>query len=439
MTNPSGEHFPFIENLEEALLKSFLQNRKMWVDFKDEILNNYFNTKDHTNVFKILKVFFDKYKEFPSMEQCLNIAVKKEYGDETLSKIKQIYTRSELKVKEIDFLYDECAEFIKDNKIKNAILEGVDLLEKRKNTNDEAIRKNITLEIEDKIRQAATWSHSVELGTDMQDVEKRYKELELLNEQVLSSPWRGVNLALGGGAFAKELVLCGASSSVGKTIFLDNWATFAWRNLKKNVLSITLEISEIRKSQRMDAEMRKIPSNEIITRKNEVFKFYKEETFEQKLMIKEFPTSAVNLNHLRQYTYQLELYTGFKPDVIFVDYLDIMLPTKRTQDDYTDQGRVGAELRGWGIELGVPIISATQLNRAAKTATIDELGEEFLADSWKKMMIADAIVFIANTPEERTNGRINAKVAKARNGQKDIILPLRVDYPTLRIFDPNKK
>jgi len=438
MSNSSKEKFPFISDIEESLFSAFLQERKMWVDFCDHISLDYFNNEDHTRIFKIFKVFFKKYKEFPSREQCIDIAKRKRYPKTIVKKVERIFSQ-ELKLKEVQYLYDECAKFIKMNKIKNAILDGVEKLEAAEKLEDKSKSEDSILEIGNIINDATSWQHDVDLGTDYADAKPRLDALEILTTEVTSSPWPLVNQTVGGGAYAKELFLVASSSSVGKTIFLDNWARYAWTDLKKNVLSITLEISEVRKSQRMDAEMQDIIVSDVIYHKDNIVKYFEKNKFDKKLIIKEFPTASVNINHLKQFQYQLQLYTGFIPDVIFVDYLDIMNPIKKTRDTYEDQGQVGAELRGWGIELGIPIISATQLNRLARLVEIHELNEAYLADSWKKLMIADTIVFLHNTPEKRQRNIVDVKVGKARNGIKDQIFSLHVDYPKLKIIDPTRK
>ena len=81
----------------------------------------------------------------------------------------------------------------------------------------------------------------------------------------------------------------------------------------------------------------------------------------------------------------------------------------------------------------------SQLNRNNLSLSIDELTEASIADSWKKIMIADVVIGMAATPEERLNGRINFKTLKNRSGQKDVILPMKVNYPCMRIDDITKK
>jgi len=166
--NLTNESFPFIEDIEQSLFRGFLQERKMWVDFKDHISTEYFNKSEHASVFKIFKVFFKKYVEFPSEQQCLDIAKRKKFKGDVEKVIKNIYDSPDLKRSELDYLYDECGTFIKNNKIQNAILESVSLLEQQK-----------FLEIEEKIKLATAWNNQVELGVSYsENVAERFAALE---------------------------------------------------------------------------------------------------------------------------------------------------------------------------------------------------------------------------------------------------------------------
>jgi replicative DNA helicase len=423
----TSERFPFQDNIEEVLLKSFLQERKFWLNFKDDILPEYFNKQAHGNIFKIFRAFFNKYNDFPNEMQCVDIATKKGYGDETNKKIKTIYHIDTLKPKEIQYLHDESEAFIHNNKIKTAILESVDLLEKRE-----------YLEIEEIIKTAISWHHKIELGLELSDIDRRIALIQEDNNKIVKSPWDTLNQVLNGGFRAKQLHLVVSSSSVGKSIFLDNCATHSWR-AGLNVVEITLELSEVVKAQRMDAEIHKVPTADWHLHVDEMTKYYKNTKFNSHLFLKEFPTDSINANNIKQYLQQLKLYTGVDIDLLIVDYLDIMNPTKFGNNEYENQGNIGANLRAIAQEFDFPVLSASQLSRGAKQLSMEELDETKISDSWKKMMISDTMIALANSTEERIAGFINFKMLKNRAGQKDVIWPMRVSYENLKIYSPTKK
>ena len=436
-SNKGLEHFPFIREVEKQLLPAMMVNRRMWVDLKDHIQQEYWRNEDTAKVFKIFKVFFEKYHNFPTEIQCLDMATRKSYSAETIDEVKNVYTSAGngLSPDEQQYLYDEAKKFIKENKIKVGLLTSVDMLDGGDYLGIEAIMKD-----------AVNWDPDVLLGTAIEDVETRFDCLQKLSDNIIPSPWKALNQILVGGFYGKELSIFAASSSVGKSIALDNIAFYAWEH-GYNVVMITLELSEVRKAQRMDAAALRIPVQNVLVSKDDVLSYYENSRSKARLFIKEFPTGKASMKHIMNYLYQLELYKGLKMrgggkeglNMLLIDYLDITAPEgKKTGDAYTDQGTVGENMRAVAVELDIPVITASQLNRSNLEVGIDQLTEGFLADSWKKMGIADTLIGMANTVEERSIGRINFKTLKNRNGAKDQILPLRIIYEQLRITDITK-
>ena len=437
-SNKGIEAFPFLDQVEADLLPAMIFNRRMWVELKNHIQPEYWRKEDRATIFKIFKVFFDKYHSFPTEMQCLDIATRKNYPDTTIEEINNVYRRIEdgISGDEHSYLYDETKLFIKNNKIKVALLDSVDKLE-----------AGDFMGIEGVMKDAVNWDPDVSLGIDITDVENRFELLQELSKNVIPSPWKVLNQTLAGGFYGKELTIFAASSSVGKSIALDNIAFHAWEK-GYNVVMITLELSEVRKAQRIDAAALRIPVGQVINVKDDVIKFYENKKSGGKLFIKDFPTGKASLKHVMNYLYQLELYKGLKMkgngkeglNILLIDALDNVAPEgKRSGDAYTDQGTVADNMRATAQELDIPVITATQLNRSNLEVGIDQLTEGHLADSWKKMGTADTLIGMANTIEERAAGRINFKTLKNRNGQKDVIFPLNIIYEQLRIADIQKK
>ena len=281
-------------------------------------------------MFKILKVYFDKYGSFPTPTVINDIINRKNYDnkDDLVKHIDRIYGHDKFKETDLEYVHHETGKFIKENKIKDAVLNSVGLLEEGKFP-----------EIEEEIRRAVNWNTEVNFGTRIDQVEERFHKLENLISGVIPSPWMSLNQHLGGGFFNKELTIFVGSSSVGKSIALDNCALYAWQQ-GYNVVMITLELSEIRKAQRIDAAATRINASEIIGRKDDVIRYYQNNERKNKLFIKEYPYGSITARDIRQYLYQLELYGHCpKPDLLIVDYLDIMNPvnsSKNTYEGYRD-------------------------------------------------------------------------------------------------------
>lgn len=426
MTDINEEKFEFV-NLEKTLISSFFQDRKMWVDLKDHIDPNYFNDKNVSKVFQILKIYFNRYKDFPNKEQIKYLATKKNFDKDGFKTIEEVYAKKHMELSEIDFLREETNCFIKNSKLERAILSSVDLLNKKDYN-----------QIYDLITNAVHWNPDINLGTDYANAVKRYAVLDGLITDVVESPWESLNHFLSGGFYKKELYLFVASSSVGKSIALDQVALHAWDKLGMNVAVITFEMSEERKGQRMDACKFGIPVTEVYNEKSKVINAFENNKRKNKLFIKELPQSATTAD-IEQYLYQVKLYENIDIDILVVDYMDIMSPKRARVNEYLDQGTIGADLRDLAKTLGVPTISASQMGRSALNIPINELDESKIADSWKKIMIADGVIALAYTAEERKNGRINMKGLKNRNGVKDFIIKLKIKYEILKISDLSKK
>lgn len=428
MPNYTKEKLLFTENIEDLLMSGFLYDRKMWVDFGESIDISYFNNPNNAILFKIFKKFFDKFGSFPTPDITHDI-INRKYSDSDddgslTAQIDKIYARDSFEEKELQYLHHETGAFIKNNKIKDSVLKSVELLEEGK----------IEL-IEEEIKQAVNWNADVDFGIRIDQVEERFDRLESLITGVIPSPWRGLNQMIGGGFFKKELTLFVGSSSVGKSIALDNIALHAWQS-GYNVVLITLELSEIRKAQRIDAAATGINASEIIRHKDEVIQFYRNHQRDNKLFIKEYPYGSICARDIKQYLYQLDIYGHCrKPDLLVIDYLDIMNPNTTTHNTYEDQGTTGGNIRALGQEGDYPVVSCTQFSKNNLNVSIEELTEFYIADSFKKVMVSDCLIGMAAKPEERAAGMINFKTLKSRNGAKDIIIPLTIDYPKLLIKD----
>lgn len=416
MNAMNNETFPFVDAIESEILPAFLINRTMWVDLKDSILSQYWTKKERSIIFKMFSVFFERYKSFPTEAQAIDMATRKNYGLETINEIIHIYNRSadNISTEEQQYLYDECMLFIKNNKIKTALLESVDLLD-----------QGNFLSIESTMKDAVNWNPDVNLGTDIADVEKRFAALEQLSDNVIPSPWKSLNQLIGGGFFGKELNIFAGSSSVGKSIALDNIAYNAW-DKGYNVVVITLELSEVRKAQRIDAAATKTSLQEVKTKKDEIIKFFEDKDRKNKLFIKEFPTNSISSKHIMNYLYQLELYQGLKMrgkgkgtgslDLLVVDYLELVQPDSKKTNEYEAQGAVGAELRAIGQELDVPVVTACLhphtiviTPEGPKRMMELQIGDKVLSKNAIFNTVKNHCIYLAEKPKPRSK---KAKIKK---------------------------
>lgn len=424
--DPTGQQFSIVE-LEPDFLSYCLTDTYLWIKFNDHILPSYFKNKNVALVFRIFKKFFEKYSQLPNEKITLSVLNKYDANQDTLEFARNVY-RSANTVNAVTAKYinDEITKFIKEEKMQVAILKASELL-----------AENDYAQIEEIIKDALVWNPDINVGVKLHDVDKRFTEIERLYNNYIESPWPSYNKAIGGGFFSKELVVFAAASSVGKSIALDNIAAHAWL-MGKNVVSVTLELSEAKKGLRFDCALLEKEMKNLIYNKDMVKSFYKDLETGGTLFIKEFPTSSIHCGHIKQYLYHLKIYEGIeKPDLLVVDYGDILLPMgKKTDNLYQDGGRVFEQLRALGQEGDFPVVTATQVNKSVLALkNIDEFSEDKLAESFKKMMIADNITGLFSTKEMRDNSQIAAKLMKNRNGEKNVVIPMGIDYSYLKITE----
>ena len=130
---------------------------------------------------------------------------------------------------------------------------------------------------------------------------------------------------------------------------------------------------------------------------------------------------------------QLRNYEDFVPDVIFVDYLELLRPIRQIDQEYQAQQRIAEELRGLGVELGCLIWTASQTNREARKALI--IKDLHLADSYGKVRTADWVISLNQTDDERNKGKMRGFVLKSRDSKMNYLFPICVDYNTLIMWD----
>lgn len=423
---PTGQQLSIVE-LEPDFLSYCLKDNYLWIKFNDHILPSYFKNKNVALIFKIFTKFFEKYSKLPSEKITLSILDKHNAKSDTLEFASNIYKNSNnVDSTTAKYINDEITKFIREEKMQTAIIKASELL----NDNDYT-------QIEEIIKTAISWNPDINIGTKLHEVDKRFLEVDELYSGYVESPWPSYNKAIGGGFFAKELNIFAAASSVGKSIALDNVATHAWLQ-GKNVVTVTLELSEIKKGLRFDCALLEKEMKFIIHNKDKVKSFYKNLETNSSIYIKEFPTSSINCGHIKQYLYHLKIYEGLeKPDILIVDYGDILLPIgKRTDNLYQDGGRVFEQLRALGQEGNFPVVTATQVNKSVLALkTIDDFNEDKLSESFKKMMIADNITGLFSTREMRDNNQIAAKLMKNRNGEKNMVIQMNIDYSYLKITE----
>lgn len=420
--------------IEEEILSALIQNRQKLTTFIDEINPDFFNSVDCKNIFKMIRVYWEKYLSSPkkniivsSIQKLIAVQNGRQISPTIFATTDKIFDRVELSEDELQYYHDELLKFIKSGKIKDIIFEGINKID-----DPEAFDK-----IQEDLKDAVLWKIDENLGIDITNVKERYSRQKELLDSFIPTPWGSLNNLIGGGFFAKTLSCFVAGSSVGKSIALDQIAFDAWANQKKNVLLITLELSEEMKGMRIDSHFMNRFIGELPTKEKEVEEAYSRiQTDGKRFIIKEFPTSSIIVRKVSQFISRLEMYSGFRPELIVVDYADLLIPNSGKREGlYADGAAIFEALRGISYEYNCPVITATQFNRNAGEKPPAEINEFDISESHKKIMTLDTCVAIIATPGMRSQGQAAFKILKARMGQKDSIVPMNVSYEFFKFFE----
>ena len=414
---------------EEDIVKALVQNREKIATFIDELKSDYFNSNDLKIIFKVIKTYFIKYKNPPKKNILLSLLntlsnTKTPPTTNTFKMVETIYETYEFTEDELAYIHDQIVIFIKTRMYRDVMVEGINKID-----DPESFE-----EINDKLRKAVLWRMEENFGTDIMKVNERYAKQKELLKDYIPLPWMDLNKVIGGGLFPKTLSTFAAASSVGKSIALDQTAFYVWSQLKKNVVLISLELSEEIKGLRIDTQFTGLKIEELIKNEDKVVDAYKSlNVDDKKLIIKEYPASSMNTIKISHFISRLEIYTGFQPDFIIVDYADLLLPNSLKRNNlYQDGVEVFEQLRGLAYEYKVPVLTATQFGRAAIELGPDDVNESHISESQKKMNTCDNIIGIIATSTMRAMGQAVFKTLKARNGIKDMILPKTISYSNFK-------
>lgn len=200
------------------------------------------------------------------------------------------------------------------------------------------------------------------------------------------------------------------------------------------VVHYTLELSADEVFDRYDSNWTKIPIRDISSRGSEVLSKMGQvrEKYGNNLLVKEFPTKSVTVLGIKSHIQRLRN-IGFIPDLIIVDYLDLLKPSTSYNDEYSDLGSITGELRGLAMEFKVPVQSATQVNRTGVAS--HTLDITHISDSMQKAFIADIMVGICMTKEERDLKIARVVGLKNRNGPVSFEVPIHTDYARMCFYD----
>jgi archaellum biogenesis ATPase FlaH len=258
----------------------------------------------------------------------------------------------------------------------------------------------------------------------------------LQNNQCISTGYTDLDKHLNGGLNRKEMTVFSANSGVGKSITMSNLAAnFLGKGL--NVCYISLELSEDVVAKRFDSIMTGVGQSEIFKNVTKISVLVKEMCKKMgRLIIKRMPESTTNANHIRAYLKEYERMYGHIPDVLCVDYMDIMTSNNKISAEnlFVKDKYIAEELRAIANDFDLVLITASQQNRSGMQVKNDDLSQGQVAGGISKVNTADNWISIIQTPQMKAAGEYMLKFLKTRSsGGVGMIVPLRWCSISLRV------
>ena len=263
-----------------------------------------------------------------------------------------------------------------------------------------------------------------------EDIDKHVKDLVAVYKPIPTG-WKFFDDKTEGGLFPKTLVVFAGQVNVGKSIVLGNVAT----NMllaNKNVLLISLEMSEFMYSKRISSQLTQIPHGDLKTYTQELKEQVQhiKNNVQGNLIVKEFPPKSVTVRHIDSYITKLK-HKGFTPDIVVIDYVNLIHPIAKNLNSYESVKEICEHLRGLAFKYDIPIVSATQLNRGSFNTASP--GMEGISESIGLAATCDVICSLWQEEEDRELGVINMGFQKNRFGPNFGSAAFRCNYNTLTL------
>ena len=382
--------------------KNFLQN------INDVLDSEYFTNPAHKWVINEILDYYEKYHTTISMD-ILKVEMKKVENE-----VLQVSIREQLReaykadIEDLTYVQEEFSAFCKNQQLKKALLNSVDLL---KAGDYDSIK--FMIEAAMKAGQDKNIGHEYR-----KDVESRYRED---HRTIVPTPWEPINQLIQGGLGNGDLGLIFGNPGGGKSWTLVALGGFAVK-LGYNVIHYTLELSESYTGRRYDAFFTSVPVDTLEKHKTKVEEIVPELPGE--LIIKEYPMGKTTMStieaHIKKVT---DL--GIKPDLILIDYIDLLSTKKKTVDRKGEIDDIYTSTKGLARQLNIPIWSVSQVNRAGAKDNVIE-GDK-AAGSYDKMMITDLSISLSRKKEDKVNGTGRFHIMKNRYGMDGLTYQVSVD------------
>ena len=426
------------ERIEVTILSNLFYNEPFTRKAIAFLKSDYFPNRIEKLLFEEVYKFVEKYNNLPTPEAItIEISQRKDINEQEYKASKETISTFTKEDIDLQWLLDTTEKFCKDRAVHNAVLSCIKILDKKDKTRTPEAIPHI-------LSEALAVSFDKSVGHDyIEDAEERFKFYHT-KEKRYQFDLDYMNRITKGGVPSKTLNIALAGTGVGKSLFMCHVASsYLLQGL--NVLYITLEMAEERIAERIDANLLDVTMEDLHDMPHQLYegKITKlREKTQGQLIIKEYPTAAAHSGHFKALMNELALKKSFRPDVIFIDYLNICASSRFKGGNISSYFYVKAiaeELRGLAVEFNVPIFSATQTTRTGFVST--DIGLEDTAESFGLPATADFMFALVSNEELEQLGQMKVKQLKNRYNDPSInrAFIIGVDRSKMRLFDVQQR
>ena len=424
-----------MENVEFLILRNLLHNEEYVRKVIPFIKGEYFEDIKQKVIFEEISKFVGQYNQPATKEiLCIEIEKRSDINDSSFKDITDTVAALVDDPADFDWLVNTTEKWCRDRAIYLALLESISLADGKDETQNRDAIPTI-------LSDALSVSFDTHIGHDyLNDYEERYESYHR-KEDKIEFDLEYFNKITKGGLPNKTLNIALAGTGVGKSLFMCHVASSTLLQ-GKNVLYITLEMAEEKIAERIDANLLNVAIQDITDLPKQMYET-KVTNLAQKtqgtLIIKEYPTAAAHSGHFKALLQELALKKSFRPDIIFIDYLNICASSRyrgnSTVNSYSYIKAIAEELRGLAVETNLPIVSATQTTRSGYGSSDVELTDT--SESFGLPATADLMFALISTEDLEGLNQILVKQLKNRYNDPTIFkrFVVGIDRAKMRLYD----
>ena len=402
---------------QEGLVQLIFQDRP-FADQITEVLHVHFLELEYLQVFlrKVLE-YRSRYEVHPSQEAIDSILKTGLDSEDDVIKEQVSEYFDKICIDEptdVEYIKETSLDFCRKQNLKEAMLKSVNLLQ---NCSFDEISKVIN--------EALTLGSSTDFGYDyLADFEARFLPK---HRSPVTTGWKDIDSIVGGGLGKNELGVVIAPTGAGKSMVLVHLGANAIKE-GKTVIHYTLELQDTVIACRYDSCLTGFPLSDLPTFKEEIYDSVKD--LDGKLIVKEYPTKSASTSTIKMHLSRLAK-RGIKPGLIIVDYADLLKPVTVRKEKRTELESIYEELRALSSEFECPIWTASQTNRSGLNAEVITM--EQISEAFNKCFVADFIMSVSRTIEDKQKNEGKMFIAKNRNGPDGMIYNIFMDTSNVNI------